>query len=63
MISYYLKGLENFVDQVIPIILEIGIFLRDYEGDKLRKYLGLKQPQSKRVNILELVLFHMYKKY
>lgn len=34
-------GLEPFVDEVIPILQERGLFRRDYEGTTLREHLGI----------------------
>lgn len=34
-------GVEAFVDQVVPILQERGIFHQDYEGETLRDHLGL----------------------
>ncbi|MDQ0246688.1 FMN-dependent oxidoreductase (nitrilotriacetate monooxygenase family) [Bacillus fengqiuensis] len=37
-------GLEDFVDFVVPILQERGLFRLDYEGDTLREHLGLSKP-------------------
>lgn len=43
----YLPGaLEDFVDQVIPILQKRGLFRTDYEGETLRENLGLEKPQN-----------------
>ncbi|HEY2674351.1 MAG TPA: NtaA/DmoA family FMN-dependent monooxygenase [Rugosimonospora sp.] len=34
-------GLEPFVDQVVPLLQERGVFRADYEGTTLREHLGL----------------------
>jgi FMN-dependent oxidoreductase (nitrilotriacetate monooxygenase family) len=34
-------GLEPFVDQVVPLLQERGVFRTDYEGSTLRDHLGL----------------------
>ena len=34
-------GLEPFVDQVVPLLQERGVFRADYEGTTLRDHLGL----------------------
>jgi alkanesulfonate monooxygenase SsuD/methylene tetrahydromethanopterin reductase-like flavin-dependent oxidoreductase (luciferase family) len=39
-IDVYHDGIDAFVDQVIPILQERGIFHRDYEGPTLRDHLG-----------------------
>jgi FMN-dependent oxidoreductase (nitrilotriacetate monooxygenase family) len=38
--------LETFVDQVVPILQERGLFRREYEGTTLREHYGLDRPQS-----------------
>ena len=41
----YLPGaLEDFVDQVVPILQKRGLFHTDYEGGTLRENLGLPRP-------------------
>ncbi|GAB3277950.1 NtaA/DmoA family FMN-dependent monooxygenase [Kineosporia babensis] len=37
-------GLAPFVDQVVPLLQERGVFRTDYEGSTLRDHLGLKYP-------------------
>jgi len=37
-------GLDGFVDQVVPLLQERGVFRADYEGTTLRDHLGLAQP-------------------
>jgi alkanesulfonate monooxygenase SsuD/methylene tetrahydromethanopterin reductase-like flavin-dependent oxidoreductase (luciferase family) len=37
-------GLDPFVDQVVPLLQERGVFRADYEGTTLRDHLGLAQP-------------------
>jgi len=37
-------GLDPFVDQVVPLLQERGVFRTDYEGTTLRDHLGLAQP-------------------
>nr|BAA94831.1 thermophilic dibenzothiophene desulfurization enzyme A [Paenibacillus sp. A11-2] len=40
---YYLPGAyEEFVDKVVPILQDRGLFRREYEGDTLRQHLGLE---------------------
>lgn len=39
-------GLEEFVDQVVPILQERGLFRTDYESDTLRDHLGLPIPEN-----------------
>jgi N-acetyl-S-(2-succino)cysteine monooxygenase len=40
------NDLEDFVELVVPILQERGLFRLDYEGDTLREYLGLKKPDN-----------------
>jgi N-acetyl-S-(2-succino)cysteine monooxygenase len=41
----YLPGpCEDFVDQVVPILVDRGLFRKDYEGTTLRHHLGLARP-------------------
>jgi FMN-dependent oxidoreductase (nitrilotriacetate monooxygenase family) len=37
-------GLDAFVDRVVPLLQERGVFRTDYEGATLRDHLGLKRP-------------------
>ncbi|MFF8766846.1 LLM class flavin-dependent oxidoreductase [Nocardiopsis dassonvillei] len=39
-------GLEDFVDQVVPILRERGLFREEYEGTTLRDHYGLPRPPS-----------------
>ena len=39
--------LNDFVEMVIPILQERGLFRREYEGSTLREHLGLARPQSR----------------
>ncbi|MDM5296929.1 LLM class flavin-dependent oxidoreductase [Bacillus pumilus] len=41
------EGLDLFVDRVVPILQERGIFKTDYTGQTLRENLGLKQPKNR----------------
>jgi alkanesulfonate monooxygenase SsuD/methylene tetrahydromethanopterin reductase-like flavin-dependent oxidoreductase (luciferase family) len=34
-------GLDRFVDEVVPLLQERGVFRTDYEGTTLRDHLGL----------------------
>ncbi|MET0182480.1 MAG: NtaA/DmoA family FMN-dependent monooxygenase, partial [Caulobacterales bacterium] len=40
-------GLDDFVDLVVPILQERGIFRKEYEGKTLRENLGLKRPPNR----------------
>ncbi|WP_018393272.1 LLM class flavin-dependent oxidoreductase [Bacillus sp. 37MA] len=46
MPPYFPGGLDDFVELVIPILQERGIFRTDYEGSTLRDHLGLKRPEN-----------------
>ena len=39
-------GFNDFVDQVLPILKERGLFRAEYEADTLRGNLGLSKPQN-----------------
>ncbi|CAG7652094.1 LLM class flavin-dependent oxidoreductase [Paenibacillus allorhizosphaerae] len=41
------EGLDLFVDRVVPILQERGVFRKEYEGDTLRDHLGLQRPASR----------------
>ncbi|MFD2701315.1 LLM class flavin-dependent oxidoreductase [Paenibacillus shunpengii] len=41
------RGLEDFVEQVVPILRERGIFRTEYESDTLRGNLGLSVPENR----------------
>jgi FMN-dependent oxidoreductase (nitrilotriacetate monooxygenase family) len=47
MPPYFPEGFNDFVDLVIPILQERGLFRRDYEGTTLRDHLGLPRPPSR----------------
>lgn len=38
------RDLQNFVNLVVPILQERGLFRKDYKGDTLRDHLGLAKP-------------------
>ncbi|WP_273732528.1 NtaA/DmoA family FMN-dependent monooxygenase [Mycolicibacterium septicum] len=38
-------GLDPFVDRVVPLLQERGVFRNDYEGTTLREHLGLALPE------------------
>lgn len=42
------SGLSEFVDEVVPILVERGLFRREYEADTLRENLGLAAFSSAR---------------
>ena len=37
-------GLDRFVDEVVPVLQELGVYRSDYEGSTLRDNLGLARP-------------------
>lgn len=41
------RGLEDFVDQVVPLLQRRGLFRDDYEADTLRGNLGLPIPENR----------------
>ncbi|GAA2724908.1 NtaA/DmoA family FMN-dependent monooxygenase [Actinocorallia aurantiaca] len=41
-------GLDDFVDQVVPLLQEKGVFRTDYTGPTLRDHLGLTAPRTSR---------------
>ncbi|WP_210492374.1 LLM class flavin-dependent oxidoreductase [Microvirga antarctica] len=44
MAPYSPKPFETFVDKVVPILQERGLFRREYSGKTLRDHLGLARP-------------------
>ncbi|MFB9949228.1 LLM class flavin-dependent oxidoreductase [Rhizobium puerariae] len=45
IVAAHLPGvIEDFVELVVPILQERGLFRRDYEGETLRENLGLRKP-------------------
>jgi FMN-dependent oxidoreductase (nitrilotriacetate monooxygenase family) len=40
------SGLETFVDQVVPILQDRGLFRREYSGRTLREHFGLAKPAN-----------------
>jgi len=45
LFPYYPTMFEEFVDQVIPVLQERGLFRKEYTGNTLREHLGLPIPQ------------------
>ena len=43
---YFPAAFDEFVDLVVPILQERGLYRRDYEGTTLRDHLGLPRPAS-----------------
>ncbi|MFF2908896.1 LLM class flavin-dependent oxidoreductase [Paenibacillus sp. NPDC057934] len=46
-------GLEQFVERVVPILQERGLFRTEYESDTLRGNLGLQVPENRYVKTSE----------
>ncbi|OBZ11670.1 monooxygenase [Bacillus sp. FJAT-27264] len=46
-------GLEQFVERVVPILQDRGLFRTEYESDTLRGNLGLKVPENRHVKASE----------
>jgi alkanesulfonate monooxygenase SsuD/methylene tetrahydromethanopterin reductase-like flavin-dependent oxidoreductase (luciferase family) len=42
-------GLERFVEHVVPILQERGVFRAEYSGPMLRDHLGLSVPDARAV--------------
>lgn len=40
------SSLDDFIDQVVPLLQKQGIFRTEYEGKTLRDHLGLRRPQN-----------------
>lgn len=45
-------GLRDFVELVVPILQERGIFRSEYESDTLRGHLGLPKPAFRKIKAL-----------
>lgn len=41
------EGIELFVDKVVPILQESGVFRNEYEGTTLREHFGLEKPVNR----------------
>ena len=46
MPPYFHEGFEDFVQLVVPILQERGLFRADYVGTTLRDHLGLRRPKN-----------------
>lgn len=44
--NYLPGGLDDFVDQVVPLLQKRGLFRTEYEGATLRENLGLPRPEN-----------------
>ena len=45
--AYFPAGLDEFVDEVVPILRARGVFRTEYEGTTLRSHLGLPVPENR----------------
>ena len=45
MPPYFHEGFDDFVDGVVPILQERGLFRREYAGSTLRDHFGLQRPE------------------
>lgn len=45
------QGLELFVDRVVPLLQQRGLFRTEYKGRTLREHLGLKRPVNRFVKM------------
>ncbi|MDB5373462.1 MAG: ntaA 1 [Belnapia sp.] len=45
--AYFPGAFDDFVDMVVPILQERGLFRQDYAGTTLREHLGLARPPSR----------------
>lgn len=41
------EGLDDFVEGVVPLLQERGLFRREYSGNTLREHLGLQRPANR----------------
>lgn len=46
MPPYFHEGFEDFVQLVVPILQERGLFRAEYEGAALRDHLELRRPKN-----------------
>ncbi|WP_395106203.1 hypothetical protein [Actinomadura sp. SCN-SB] len=45
-------GLDELVDQVVPLLQEKGVFRTEYTGPTLRDHLGLRAPRSQKEEVV-----------
>ena len=43
---YVPDGIDDFVDRVIPVLQNRGLFRTEYEGKTLRENMGLPRPEN-----------------
>ena len=46
MFPYLPGGLDDFVEKVVPLLQDRGLFRREYEGKTLRENMGLPRPEN-----------------
>lgn len=56
MPAHFPEGLDAFVEGVLPILRQRGLFREQYEGRTLREHLGLPRPQWRRHPVSDLGL-------
>lgn len=44
------RDLEKFVDEVVPLLQQRGIYRKDYTGNTLREHLGIEKPTNQFIN-------------
>lgn len=47
--SHLPGGIREFVDEVVPLLQQAGIYRREYTGSTLREHLGLERPEHEAV--------------
>lgn len=51
MPAHFPEGLQRFIDGVLPILRQRGVFRHEYSGTTLREHLGLPRPAHRRWNV------------
>ncbi|MER2108504.1 MAG: hypothetical protein ABS949_16370 [Solibacillus sp.] len=49
------RDLEAFVEKVVPILQQRGIFKEDYNGASLREHLGIAKPVNQYVKTIQRI--------
>ena len=47
MFPYVPGGVDEFVDRLVPVLQDRGLFRKEYEGSTLRENLGLPRPENR----------------
>ncbi len=50
MFPYVPGGVDEFVDKLVPVLQDRGLFRKEYEGATLRENLGLSRPENRFFN-------------